>query len=156
MTLVYETTFSITEAFHPRIYEGKVWQDGDKPKYGFLIHSDEVPHDFKPYARIYAAREEGGLDMVAFSSLNRPLVVCDNMGALQTTLACIDFSNLTYDQLMTKVPMTIHVKHYVWERESSIHGRKTIHTSEVAAIKVQAEDIIRRYNELCAEFFTGL
>lgn len=148
-------TLQISEAFYPRIYEGKSWSPDEPVKYGLSIKAEELPDALRPWAS--PSREHGGYNLIGMNSRLRPMVICSGRDVLRTTLQCSADANLRNDELFTGIPLELAVDKIEFES----HGPRAPKNGEmvkmlaVVGVRVNGDDLIRRYDELCAQYFTG-
>ena len=147
------TTFQISKAFWPNIYEGYVFTPGERPTFGLSIKAEELPNSLRPFARM---SDKDGVSMVRLRSKIAPRIVVDG-GDGTTTFQCARDANLRLDLLFTRAPLELAVEHVAFESNGyRWHERgETVNMLALVAFKIKIDDLIRRYDELCAEYFTG-
>lgn len=147
------TTFQISEAFWPSIYEGYTFNVNERPTFGLSIKAEELPNDLRPFARM---SDKDGVSMVGLRSKIAPRVVVEG-GDGTTTFQCARDANLRLDLLFTRAPLELAVEHVTFESNGYRgHARgETVNMLALVAVKVKIDDLIRRYDELCAKYFTG-
>lgn len=147
------TTFKVTEAFYPAIYDGfpNPFDRARPVQFGLAINADELPADLLPWAK--PAREKHGHMVISIYGNIAPVVICSGHDTLNTTLLCARNANLRVNELFTGIPVEIAVRTFEIEQYRNTVGPSR--SMNVVAIQVDGDDLIRRYNELCAQYFTG-
>lgn len=151
-------TFKITEAFFPNVFEGYQFRGDEKPTFGVSIKAEELPDNLRPFAR--RPKESMGHNIITITAGKLPPVVVtpDNrhgMSELESILRFADTANIPRDRLLQGIPMELST--LLVEFEEGWGGRvdRSGTTLFLKAIKVAHTDLLRRYDECCAQYFTG-
>lgn len=135
---VFDTTITHAHVFKPfEVYVGR--DEGQVKRWSIT-----VPHTDVPAALMDISRAARGVDRSLFKANHVPAVL-PKAGPLNivTLLQCCDYAQLNRDDLLLGTPVKVAV------RMISNH-------CFLSAIEVDVEAMTNRYDELCAQFFTGL
>lgn len=152
----------ISEAIFPSIYEPlnpAGLANAPSTKYGLCIKAEELPSELLPWAN--APSPHKGVPLIGIYSNIRPIVVNgDEVGHshISTTLRCARDANLRLDDLLVGIPLQLAVKRVEFSASygSYRHRKdKDVRMLSLYAIRVNGVDLNRRYDELCAQYFTG-
>lgn len=144
-------TFEVSELHFPSIYTPLV-VEGGPPKHGAIIPLDESPVALTKW--LEEPKWISSLNQPAHRlfSGNRPAVISDRN--IDTILSCTDAANLPRDRLLIGIPALVCVSPYRVQSNRLSGGREgPRNLAAVLAIKVCYDDMLRRYDEICAEFF---
>lgn len=143
-------TFKLTEAFYPNVYDGYTFHGEDKPTFGLSIKAEELPDHLRAYAR--RPKDSHGFNIITVSAGKvAPTVVTIGNRDVSTTLQCARDANLRLDDLLKKIPLELATEVIEFDNRERVPTSTLI----LRAIRLDYEDMMRRYNELCAEFWTG-
>lgn len=148
-------TFKISEAFYPSVYEGFQFHGDDKPTFGVTIKAEELPESLRPYAR--APRDKMGHNLITISAGKiAPIITTqDNRHGMSEVVSIMRFAddaNIPRDHLLRGVPMELATQIIEFDASDREPGRSVLF---LKALKVSHTDLLRRYDECCAQFFTG-
>lgn len=138
----------------PAIYEP--W-GGTTPlpaTFGLRTLRDHVPPHLREYVRLTAGLATLG------GERNRPVVVAKTGSrvALNTVLQCARDANLSLDDLLTDTEVEVAVRPYSFTNAHAARrgtDDRVCRRLCVMAVCVDPEAMTRRFDELCARYFTG-
>lgn len=146
-------TFAVTQVFWPNIFVPRKFGEDEDLTYSLAILAEEVPTEVRPFVK---GRDTNSGFMASFRSKLKPTLVVDgDKYALSTTLQCARDANLEIDALLTKSPVALALNYYEFEARVGPRRGDTIQGLALRAIKIKDTDMVRRFDELCAEFFTS-
>ena len=148
--------FRVSQALFPSIYEPTVYSPDDRKVYGVSVIARELPAELRDYAKVILPHGDETEVTVSIRDRVTPRVVLEYRGQLdydqRAILQCARDANLRLNMLLTKIPMELAVT--IIQRKA-YRDAAPINRLVLMAVKVNYDDMIRRYDELCAEYFTG-
>lgn len=114
--------------------------------YGFGIHTSEIPDEIMKSSGIKIKDNDATL----FCASRKPFDLVSDKGNLNTILLCAEQARLNANELFLGIPVSARFR----LTTVNIAG-KDIPKLVPVAIKVNEDDLIRRYNEMCAQYVTG-
>lgn len=141
--------FAVSEVFFPAIYKPKPFAEprhhGDEGVFGLAVNKHEVPDALLEHLDL-----DPGVPSRPWIGLNGrrpPAVIADR--DLGTVLQCADAANLSRDELFTGIPMNLAVQPFTISNMLAGLSRR----ASVSAVQVKYDDVVRRYDEICAKYF---
>lgn len=128
--------------------------------YGVLTAPEYIPAALRDYVRQPLPSRPDAEYVAVGGGKQRPMVIAREPSkvSLDTLLQCARAANLDFDELLIGAPVEVAVR--LWEFEgrfSPLAGsRNQIHRRlPLMAIRIDTDFMAKRYDELCAKYFTG-
>lgn len=129
-------------------------EPGKRQTYGFLMELQYLPDHLKPYVKWSGRSPVLGIG----GGRTAPIVVPEEPSRppLHTIHQCALAANLALDDLLVGASAEVAVRPTSYGlRNSLLHDTEIAKRLTVMAIRVRTEDLVQRYDALCAKYFTG-
>jgi len=148
MTELARFTFEVPMLYWPAIYQPVSLYETHRPMYGVLVEDIYVPEDLEVFLKPAKYLEKYEVNALRLNSRNSVVVLADR--DIGTIMQCADANNISRDLLISEIPASVSVVVYALERNERFETRSI---ASLRAIKVSYDDMLRRYDDICASFF---